>query len=259
MPRKSRVNALITDLNHGDEYYREVAARTLGELGDVKAVDHLLEAVDDNNLHVQQAVVESLGKLGDLQAHRVMLQRMQHADDRLKDRAGHSIVNARPTLPTLKLLNEFELESPARRLETSLLAEADSLVVEVRELAHLLQDKLSRAEASDLNEVRHGRNSLVRAHEIAKVLKSDHILQAVTEAQNELDQVDQALISVLSGGQIPASKLSNEIESPKAKTHKVGQDGQTMMEELQKLVSFREAGHLTDEEFLAAKAKLLMD
>ena len=47
-----------------DRFIREPAARALGEIGDKKAVDHLIQALNDDAEMVIEGSIYALGKIG---------------------------------------------------------------------------------------------------------------------------------------------------------------------------------------------------
>ena len=59
---------MLRALSHSSSAVRESAAKMLGNVGDERAVDPLIEALSDNNADVREAAAEALGQLGDKQA-----------------------------------------------------------------------------------------------------------------------------------------------------------------------------------------------
>ncbi|MCP1392008.1 MAG: HEAT repeat domain-containing protein [Methanothrix harundinacea] len=58
------VDPLIEALNDENEWVRLNAAKALGEINDPRTIKPLVEAMDDNNVDVREAVREALEKLG---------------------------------------------------------------------------------------------------------------------------------------------------------------------------------------------------
>jgi HEAT repeat protein len=56
---------LLENLKTSSHKLRSEAAIELGKLGDARAVDHLIEALNDKNLYVWQKVVEALERIGE--------------------------------------------------------------------------------------------------------------------------------------------------------------------------------------------------
>jgi HEAT repeat protein len=79
LERTNKFEALQTILtNKQEKKWRRVdAARALGKLGDSAAVIPLLQALQDDDNHLQVAAAEALGTLGDIQALDPLLQTLQ--------------------------------------------------------------------------------------------------------------------------------------------------------------------------------------
>jgi HEAT repeat protein len=63
-----RFRLLVRQLKDDDLRFRAGAARRLGNLGDHRAVDSLIQALGDQKSLVRAAAAEALGKLGDPRA-----------------------------------------------------------------------------------------------------------------------------------------------------------------------------------------------
>jgi HEAT repeat protein len=111
----------ITEALRNDKHYmvRAYAARTLGKLGDPKAVDTLHEALDDPREEVRFAAVSALGKIGTEDAIESLIYAMENYE------IGEIRFNA------AKLLNELGAEA-ARSAFIEALGSEDS---EMREIA----------------------------------------------------------------------------------------------------------------------------
>ena len=59
---------LIAAVEEGDKDLRQVAAKALGQLGDVRALEPLIAALEDEDHGVQRAAAQALGELGDARA-----------------------------------------------------------------------------------------------------------------------------------------------------------------------------------------------
>ena len=65
MKSKGDVKGLIKALNYRkDAYIREAAAKALGEIGDARAIEPLIDALKDESEYVRSAAAEALDKLG---------------------------------------------------------------------------------------------------------------------------------------------------------------------------------------------------
>lgn len=65
---EDRFAALMKELVDETAYVRSCAARSLGNLGDLRAVEPLISALSDRDFWVVGSAAEALGKLGDLRA-----------------------------------------------------------------------------------------------------------------------------------------------------------------------------------------------
>lgn len=63
-----RVGDLILDLKFGTPGVRSEAAHALGEIGDARAVDPLIDALQDEDRRVRERAARALGKIGDARA-----------------------------------------------------------------------------------------------------------------------------------------------------------------------------------------------
>lgn len=74
-----KVEILIKDLKDEDPLYRERAAEILGEIGDVRAVEPLIEALKDWYDKAQEEAVRALRKIGE-PAIEYLIQALKDAD-----------------------------------------------------------------------------------------------------------------------------------------------------------------------------------
>ena len=69
MQVKRDVNGLVQELGYlEDASVRAAAAKALGEIGDVRTVDPLIAALNDQDAYVITIAARSLAKLGDVRA-----------------------------------------------------------------------------------------------------------------------------------------------------------------------------------------------
>ena len=67
-PTTPDIEGAITLLRSDDDQIRQFVAYLLGQAGDVRAVEPLIEALDDKNVGVRGAAANALGQIGDSQA-----------------------------------------------------------------------------------------------------------------------------------------------------------------------------------------------
>jgi len=71
---------VVRALQSHDEEVREEAARALGELGDRRAVNPLIELLGDDNRYVRREAAKSLGKIGDEHAIPALINALKDED-----------------------------------------------------------------------------------------------------------------------------------------------------------------------------------
>jgi len=67
-PTTPDIEGAITLLRSEDDQIRQFTAYLLGQAGDARAVEPLIEALDDKNVGVRGAAANALGQIGDTQA-----------------------------------------------------------------------------------------------------------------------------------------------------------------------------------------------
>jgi len=82
------VSPLISSLTHEKVNVRCDAARALGELNDVRAVNALVDVLKDEWVNVRIYAVQSLGKLGDKKAVPALIKTLQNSEENDLVRAG---------------------------------------------------------------------------------------------------------------------------------------------------------------------------
>ncbi len=75
------VEPLIEALDDSNQWVRIVAAEALGQLGAQEAVEHLLSSLDDNSIWVRRASVVALGQVGNVRAVPPLMERLLRAPD----------------------------------------------------------------------------------------------------------------------------------------------------------------------------------
>ena len=86
-----RVDALIEQLTSSSWRTRRSACIQLGELGDVRAFEPLLQRLGDENSDVRAAACRALGALGDVRAFEPLLQRLGDEDSDIRAAASNAL------------------------------------------------------------------------------------------------------------------------------------------------------------------------
>ena len=73
MEDNSWLEKALTEFEVGSPLHQMLVAESLGRSGDKRAVPVLLNALDQDDLHLQQVIIEALGILGDLRAREPLL------------------------------------------------------------------------------------------------------------------------------------------------------------------------------------------
>ncbi|MGB2727119.1 MAG: HEAT repeat domain-containing protein [Halobacteriota archaeon] len=82
------ISALINDKSSGT---RADAAEVLGEIGDERAVEPLINALRDADYTVQRGAAEALGKIGDKKAVEPLITTLKTEDEYLRERAAEAL------------------------------------------------------------------------------------------------------------------------------------------------------------------------
>lgn len=88
-----------------------LAAQKLGELGDSRAVEPLLQALHDRSSEVRANAIEALGKLGDRRAVEPLIQCLQDSDFFARTRAAWALAELRDVRAFEPLLQRLETEN----------------------------------------------------------------------------------------------------------------------------------------------------
>ncbi len=71
---KQALDLIITELKNDSRDVRKFAADILGAIGDPKAIEALIESIDDGSVNTSCAAIESLGSIGDIKAIPTLLE-----------------------------------------------------------------------------------------------------------------------------------------------------------------------------------------
>ncbi|MBP2144935.1 HEAT repeat protein [Methanofollis sp. W23] len=90
--RELVVREFLGNLDHERPEFRWGAAEALGRLGDMRAVEPLIRALeDDPDPRVRKKAAWALGQLGDLRAQRPLLVALGDRDDDVQEIAGEAL------------------------------------------------------------------------------------------------------------------------------------------------------------------------
>ncbi len=87
LERLHDVKGLIERLQKGNVYTRREAAKALGELHAVQAIEVLIQALKDQDLIVRYWAAEGLGKIGDEQATEPLIEALEYGNRDLVEAA----------------------------------------------------------------------------------------------------------------------------------------------------------------------------
>jgi HEAT repeat protein len=90
---KSELQRNLKNLTSENLETRLQAAKKLGELKDLKAVDPLVKALNDEDANVRKAVANALGKIGDAKAIEPLINRLYDEDSEVVKSTLHALIN----------------------------------------------------------------------------------------------------------------------------------------------------------------------
>lgn len=85
----------VNRVNEVSKNVRGVAAETLGEIGDARAVEPLIEAVKDKDEYVRWAAIETLGEIGDARAVESLIEALKDKDEDVRRVAREALSKIR--------------------------------------------------------------------------------------------------------------------------------------------------------------------
>ena len=103
------VDPLIQTLNDSDDHVRSTSAVALGDIGDLRAVYPLILALNDSNSDVRMYAARALGEIGDPRATDPLIAALKDEDDGVRAVAAHSlgrIGDLKAIEPLTSLLND---------------------------------------------------------------------------------------------------------------------------------------------------------
>jgi HEAT repeat protein len=93
------VEPLIQALNHRNLYVRWAAAHSLQRLADTRAIEPLIERLRDRSAFVKKPVIEALGAIGDSRAIKPLKRLLESRDTKLRSAAAEAIAKIENRLP----------------------------------------------------------------------------------------------------------------------------------------------------------------
>lgn len=78
-------------LNDSEPHFRRVIVEILGKIGDLRAVDSLIEALDDPDIAVQCSAANSLGKIGDIRAVDAIISKLECENESIRHAAAAAL------------------------------------------------------------------------------------------------------------------------------------------------------------------------
>ena len=108
---KGDIDELINALSFPDDHnVRFEAASALGEVGDSRCIEPLIEALDDSE-RVKEVAIRSLGKIGDQQAIPPLVEALQDQNWEIRSMAARSLGTIGDESAVEPLINALEKES----------------------------------------------------------------------------------------------------------------------------------------------------
>ena len=118
---KRQVPEFISALTNNNDGVRKEAAKVLGKIGNIRAVEPLIAAVGDKNLSVREYIVEALGNIGDVRSTEPLigLLRNENSDVRMEviESLG-KIRDARAVEPLIVAMRDKDLRTKKIIVET---------------------------------------------------------------------------------------------------------------------------------------------
>lgn len=110
------VEPLLQTLADPSDAVRMGAATALGKIGDARAVEPLLHALADSSFYVRQYTAKALGEIGDGRAVEPLLQTLRDENGDVRRRAAEALIKIGiPSVgPLCRALKEKQLQSTAR-------------------------------------------------------------------------------------------------------------------------------------------------
>jgi len=111
------VDPLIKALESKDEDrdVRLLAAKALGKIGDVRAINTLIETLKDENAEVRMIAAEALGKIGDVQAVDSLIEALQDEEEHVRAYAAEALGEIGDTKAVDPLIGALTDEFPEVR------------------------------------------------------------------------------------------------------------------------------------------------
>jgi len=88
---RKNMKGLIKTLKYNDHYVRGFAADALGEIGDSRAVEPLINALKDPFSDVQYYATRALGEIGDKRAVEPLTKALKYKDSGVRMRAAEAL------------------------------------------------------------------------------------------------------------------------------------------------------------------------
>lgn len=297
MKEEKRVRELITTLNDEQWPVRQAAAEALGDLKARLAVAQLIETLGDEDPWVRWSTATALGKIDDMRAVKPLMECLQdkHFEVRRATAEALSMMSGDQSLKAIGALKAAGFNEEARKLRFQQLSQAFDTAETVRRDLEIIRERKREGTAGQVEHalLEDHAQKLEEALAMARDAGDTNVIGEVTaliEAVSHLRPSQQTNItdsvinrSNLNGIEegndngnnreqlsIPAhpprineishtDPLNGVVTDPKDDPAWEGKvsDFLELMEGLKELVKMKEQGLLSEEEFAAAKAKLL--
>lgn len=117
-PDLKRALEQMESLHNPEQQARQQAAEALGELGDARAVEPLIQALSHHNEWLRWHAVSALGKIGDQQAIAPLAQALADPSDMVRQDAAYALGKLRAVEALLAVLQERRVDTPSAVIST---------------------------------------------------------------------------------------------------------------------------------------------
>jgi len=207
----------------------------------------LLEAIKDDDCDVRTSAVNALGKLNNHRAIEPLITMLNDEDESVRIAVAEVLESMEDSRSVTPLMNAG-FEDEARRIKFKVLAQAKDTLHEAKEEIIDLERKseVQSLDNSDLIRLEKTETRLEETKRIIELANDSESLKSVTELIREI-------------GRLRPHNTSTTIQDSIVSKSSIAGNENDIHGKLRELINWKEQGILTDEQFEAAKQKLLSD
>lgn len=184
MEQQRDLNGLINTLNDSNLIIRRNAAKSLGNLRDIRAVVPLINALEDKYWKVQRNAAEALGKIGDPRAIEPLKKILDEIDDKVQGTAAW-------TLDVISAQSGNKEISPQEREEKTL--DIGDSVITVGDVAKTALKKIRQN--LDIHSMRFFKSALSRREQYSPRRKIDETTVNMNSPQfDDLENICKSIV-----------------------------------------------------------------